>query len=99
MARIIMARIRIAGSAMGIMTGIMDMGIMADYMGGVILAAVILEGVLAWVPVIIDKGRPRRINISLDAGLLEAIDQETNRRGMTRSAFLSSAARREIKHS
>ncbi|MGB1367080.1 MAG: type II toxin-antitoxin system HicB family antitoxin [Candidatus Puniceispirillaceae bacterium] len=47
-------------------------------------------------PVIIDKGRPRRINISLDAGLLEAIDQETNRRGMTRSAFLSSAARREI---
>jgi len=52
--------------------------------------------VLAWVPVIIDKGRPRRINISLDAGLLEAIDQETNRRGMTRSAFLSSAARREI---
>jgi len=52
--------------------------------------------VLAWVPVIIDKGRPRRINISLDAGLLETIDQETNRRGMTRSAFLSSAARREI---
>jgi len=51
------------------------------------------------VPVIIDKGRPRRINISLDAGLLEAIDQETNRRGMTRSAFLSSAARRETKHS
>ena len=55
MARIIMARNRIAGSAMGIMTGIMDMGIMADYMGGVILAAVILEGVLAWVPVIIIK--------------------------------------------
>ena len=104
MARIIMARIRIAGSAMGIMTGIMDMGIMADIwavviLAVVILAAVILEGVLAWVPVIIDKGRPRRINISLDAGLLEAIDQETNRRGMTRSAFLSSAARREIKHS
>ena len=90
MARIIMVRIRIAGIA----TGIMDMGIMAD-----IWAVVILDGVLAWVPVIIDKGRPRRINISLDAGLLEAIDQETNRRGMTRSAFLSSAARREIKHS
>ena len=55
--------------------------------------------VLAWVPVIAEKGRPRRINISLDAGLLEAIDQETHRRGMTRSAFLSSAARREITQS
>lgn len=51
---------------------------------------------LAWIPVIIDKGSPRRVNISLDAGLLEAIDYETGRRGITRSAFLSGAARKEI---
>ena len=39
---------------------------------------------------------PRRVNISLDYGLLQAIDDEAKRRGMTRSAFLSSAARNEI---
>jgi hypothetical protein len=30
-------------------------------------------------------------SISLDAGLLEAIDEEARRRGLTRSAFLASA--------
>ena len=51
---------------------------------------------IAFVPLIVDKGSPRRINISLDYGLLHAIDDEAKRRGMTRSAFLSSAARNEI---
>ena len=50
----------------------------------------------AWVPVIMDQGSPRRVNISLDAGLLNAIDSEAKRRGMTRSALLASAARKEI---
>ena len=51
---------------------------------------------LCFVPVIFDKGSPRRINISIDYGLLRAIDEEAKRRGVTRSAFLSSAARKEI---
>lgn len=48
------------------------------------------------VPLLIDKARPVRANISLDAGLLELIDSEANRRGLTRSAFLASAARDKI---
>lgn len=51
---------------------------------------------VAFVPLILDKGSPRRVNVSLDFGLLRAIDEEAQRRGMTRSAFLSSAARNEI---
>ncbi|MDZ4842486.1 MAG: type II toxin-antitoxin system HicB family antitoxin [Hyphomicrobium aestuarii] len=45
---------------------------------------------------VLDKSRPVRANISLDAGLLEAIDHEAKRRGLTRSAFLASAAMDEI---
>ena len=51
---------------------------------------------IAFVSLILDKGSPRRVNVSLDVGLLSAIDEEAKRRGMTRSAFLSSAARNEI---
>ena len=51
---------------------------------------------IAFVPLILDKGSPRRVNVWLDAGLLSAIDEEAQRHGMTRSAFLSSAARNEI---
>lgn len=51
---------------------------------------------IAHVALIVDRGSPKRVNISLDPGLLEAIDAEATRRGMTRSAFLSSAARAEI---
>ena len=52
--------------------------------------------VICFVPAVLDKGSPRRVNISLDYGLLQAIDDEAKRRGMTRSAFLSSAARNEM---
>ena len=51
---------------------------------------------ICFVPAVFDKGSPRRVNISLDYGLLQAIDDAAKRRGMTRSAFLSSAARNEI---
>jgi hypothetical protein len=44
------------------------------------------------VPLLLVRGRPVRADISLDAGLLEAIDAEAARRGLTRSAFLVSAA-------
>ncbi|RUV56524.1 ribbon-helix-helix protein, CopG family, partial [Mesorhizobium sp. M1A.F.Ca.IN.022.02.1.1] len=37
-----------------------------------------------------------RANLSLDAGLLAAIDTEASRRGLTRSAFIASAAREKI---
>lgn len=44
------------------------------------------------IPVLIDRWRSVRANISLDAGLLEAIDEAAEIRGLTRSAFLASAA-------
>ncbi len=51
---------------------------------------------LALIPLLVDRGSSRRVNISLDSGLLEAIDDEARLRSMTRSAFLATAARHEI---
>lgn len=48
------------------------------------------------VPLLLDSGRPARANISIDRGLLEAIDEAAAERGLTRSAFLASAARDKI---
>lgn len=59
-------------------------------------AALANGGVLAYVPLVRDSGRPVKANLSLDAGLLEAIDEAAERRGLTRSAFLASAAREKI---
>ena len=50
----------------------------------------------AYVPLISDMGSSKRVNISIDPGLLEAIDDAAKSRGMNRSAFLASAARKEI---
>lgn len=50
----------------------------------------------AAVPLLLDAGRSIRLNISLDAGLVEAIDEAARSRGLTRSAFLASAARDKI---
>ena len=44
------------------------------------------------IPQVIDSGRSVKANVSLDAGQLEAIDAEAARRGLTRSAFLATAA-------
>lgn len=52
--------------------------------------------VFAMVPLLQEKGRPVKANLSIDAGLLEAIDDAAARAGLTRSAFLSSAAREKI---
>jgi predicted RNase H-like HicB family nuclease len=52
--------------------------------------------VLATVPVIIDLGRPARANISIDTGLLNAIDDAAAAEGVTRSGFIASAAREKI---
>lgn len=48
------------------------------------------------IPVVLDQGRTVRANLTFDAGLLEAIDAEAQRRGITRSAFLASAARERL---
>ena len=53
-------------------------------------------GIVVYIPLLLDKARPVRANISLDAGLLEAIDIAAKERGLTRSAFLASAARDKI---
>jgi len=61
------------------------------------VAEAIAEGaVLAIVPLLLDAGRPAKANLSIDAGLLAAIDEAAKARGLTRSAFLASAAREKI---
>jgi len=47
-------------------------------------------------PLVIESGRSVKANISLDQGLLDAIDTAARRGGVTRSAFLASAAREKI---
>jgi predicted RNase H-like HicB family nuclease len=61
-----------------------------------VAAALTHGGILAYVPLVLDAGRPVKANLSLDAGLLDAIDEAAERRGLTRSAFLASAAREKI---
>lgn len=51
---------------------------------------------LVQIPLLLDSGRTVRANLTMDAGLLAAIDDEAARRGLTRSAFLASAARDKI---
>ena len=53
-------------------------------------------GIPFLVPLLVDSGRPARANISLDRNLLDAIDKAAKARGLTRSAFLASAAREKI---
>ena len=48
------------------------------------------------VPLIRLSGRTAKANITMDAGLLAAVDQCASQRGLTRSSFLADLARREI---
>lgn len=50
------------------------------------------------IPVLIDSGRPAKANLSLDSGLLEAIDDAARAAGLTRSSFIATAAREKIEH-
>lgn len=61
-----------------------------------IRAALTQGGFLVRVPLIEDDSRVVRINLTFEAGMLDAIDAEARRRGLTRTAFLASAARKEI---
>ena len=49
-----------------------------------------------YIPLIVERGQMVRANLSIDAGLLQAIDDEAKRRGITRSAFMTNAAREKI---
>jgi predicted RNase H-like HicB family nuclease len=51
---------------------------------------------LAIVPLLIEAGRLTKADLSIDAGLLAAIDEAAEARGLTRSAFLVNAARAKI---
>ncbi len=64
-----------------------DKDVMADLSTGAFLFAV---------PVVKLTGRTVKANITLDAGLLQALDAEAKVRGLTRSAFITDIARREI---
>jgi hypothetical protein len=46
--------------------------------------------------VVLEAGRAVRASLTFDAGLLKAIDAEATKRGLTRSAFLASAARERL---
>ena len=61
-----------------------------------VAAALAGGSALAVVPLMLDAARPAKANLSLDAGLLEAIDKAASAHGLTRSAFIASAAREKI---
>ncbi len=54
-------------------------------------------GMVASIPLILETGQVVRINVSIDQGLLTAIDQYVEEKGLSRSAFLSAVARERIK--
>jgi len=51
---------------------------------------------LASAPLVRETGRPARANLSLDSGILAAIDAEASRQKLTRSAFVEFMARRAL---
>ena len=54
------------------------------------------DAVLVVIPLVRDLGSTTRINVSLDLGLLQAVDAEARQRKQTRSAFIASAVRKEL---
>ena len=57
------------------------------------------DAVWALVPLLPPKGKSLRLNISMDEGLVSAIDVAARERGLNRSAFLAEAAKRLIEGS
>ncbi len=61
------------------------------------VAGSIAEGaVLMMIPYVRDRKRVVRVNLSLEKGFLDTLDEAARMRGMTRSAFVQKAAAREI---
>lgn len=52
--------------------------------------------VLMMIPYVGDRKRVVRVNLSLEKGFLDTLDEAARMRGMTRSAFVQKAATREI---
>ena len=52
--------------------------------------------VLMMVPYVRDRKRIVRVNLSLEKGFLDTLDEAARMRGMTRSAFVQKAATREM---
>ncbi|MFA7505274.1 MAG: type II toxin-antitoxin system HicB family antitoxin [Burkholderiaceae bacterium] len=53
-------------------------------------------GTLIAVPRISNDHRVKRVNLSIERGILDAIDKAAAERSLTRSAFIAQAARNEI---
>ncbi len=51
---------------------------------------------LGSVPLVRESGRPAKANLSIDAGILAAIDAQAKRRKLTRSAFIELMARHAL---
>jgi len=64
-----------------------DADVAAAFAGGATLAAV---------PLVRETGRPIKANLSIDSGILAAIDEEAARRRLTRSAFVEMIVRRML---
>ena len=61
------------------------------------VAADLADGAfLIAVPLIDEDARVVRANITMESGVMRAVDQAAKQRGLTRSAFLAQAARRAI---
>jgi len=72
----------------------------ADILAREDVRAELKEGAfLVRIPLVRDDTRTVRANITMEAGTLAAIDAAAKRRGLTRSAFLASAALKEIEKS
>ena len=61
------------------------------------VAKALAAGAIAFrVPVLAASGKPERVNISVDSGVLRAVDDAAKSSGLTRSAFLVAAAEAKI---
>jgi predicted RNase H-like HicB family nuclease len=56
-------------------------------------AALAVGAGLATVPLVRETGKPVKANLSIDSGVLAAMDAEAQRRNLTRSAFVEMLAR------
>jgi predicted RNase H-like HicB family nuclease len=54
-------------------------------------------GIIATISLVVETGRVARANISMDTGILAAIDAEATKMGITRSAYLTAAARDKMR--
>jgi predicted RNase H-like HicB family nuclease len=61
-----------------------------------VMEALVEGAVMATVPLVRETGRPAKANLSLDSGILAAIDEEAARRKLTRSAFIEMLARESL---